>query len=127
MATVHREPNQVKWIGVRPGHNGEQYLFLIDHNAAGVLDTVPADKILLLYDWYISLVDVAAKACQVYMRDDAAANIGFLANLGTCAGTNTSHIAQSLTIPIELPEDYDFYINVGAPARGYIHGILIDA
>ena len=127
MATTFREPNMVKWIGVRPGHEGEEVLINVLNAATAVLYTVPADKILLLYDWYLSLAYVGAASCQVNLRNDAAAIIGNIANFDTCAGNNTAHIAQNLTIPIELLEDYDIRIVTGVTVRGYIHGILIDA
>jgi len=44
-----REPNQVKWVGVLPGHNGEQVIAqAVADNSTVIAYTVPAGKILLL-------------------------------------------------------------------------------
>lgn len=50
--TKHREPNQAKWVGMRPGHNGEQVFEAgaVD-NGTTILYTVPAGKVFCWCGW----------------------------------------------------------------------------
>ena len=127
MATVFREPNQVKWIGVRPGHNGEQVFISLDSIVTGVLYTVPADKILFLFDWHFGMASNVAAACLFQVRDDGGvvqANLAYVTSHTTATSANASN---ALWVPIEMPEAWDIYYTAAARVRGYFHGILIDA
>ena len=126
MATVHREPNQVKWVGVRPGHNGEQVLININRNANALLYTVGVGKLLMLYDWQIGMVLAANLSCSLYIRTDAAAPYYYLAYLSTATNVTGGNMSNNTCVPIEVPAAYDFYIECASWVRGGIHGILID-
>ena len=127
MATVHREPNQVKWVGVRPGHNGEQILVKIELAGNAIVYTVPANKILFLFDWHIGIARGVAGAAELQIRDDAAAIHAYLSYVTSAAGYTGTNATQNLWVPHELIEAWDIYVVTGNPVRGYIHGILIDA
>ena len=127
MATVHREPNQVKWVGVRPGHNGEQVLKEFYAAATAEFYEVPADKLLLLFDWHLGVSGTAAGDSFIEIRDDGNVHYMYLAlcsGKATDAGHNTS---QALWVPIEIPALFDFRVITGVTSLAYIHGILIDA
>ena len=130
MATVHREPNQVKWIGVRPGHNGDQVLE--NDTAINVLKTiytVPADKLLFLFAYDIGVYSGAAATAYFYIYDDTPAIFKSLAVRPVTANTAVSS-SQGLWVPIEIPEGYSLRLITsvaGCAIYVSIHGILIDA
>ena len=127
MATVHREPKQVKWIGVRPGHNGEQTLIDIDKAASAEVYSVPADKILLLFSWHFGIGRNADATALLNLRDDGdvvIAQLAYVCSNSTDPGINAN---QALWVPIELPEDYNIHVTCTIQVRGYAQGILIDA
>ena len=127
MATVHREPNQVKWVGVRPGHNGEQVLIDINSAVNAILYTVPANKLLFLYDWHTTIVRDVANTINIEIRNNVAAHqcyLAYLSSIGTEIGNTTSNALQ---VPIELAEAWDINLLTTVTCRGYLHGILIDA
>ena len=127
MATVHREPNQVKWIGVRPGHKGEEIIKNIDLAASAIVYTVPADKLLLLFDWSIGIIQNVNNGSRLQLR--TAVPVVYAELFYVTSGINTAGqvASQSLNIPIEIPATYDIYVTCAVVTRGYIHGILIDA
>jgi len=130
MAIVFREPNQVKWIGVRPGHNGEQ--ILENDTAINVLTSiyvVPADKLLLLFAYDVSVYSGVAATGYFYIYDDTPAIFKSLA-VRSVAAAGTDSSCQGLWVPIEIPAAYSLRIitsNAGCSIRVCIHGILIDA
>ena len=127
MATVHREPNQVKWVGVRPGHNGEQILIDILTAVAVVLYTVPADKLLLIFNYSYSCQPNGANYAFVQLRNALDVVYYTLGASNSAAGASSPVIMANLWVPIEVPAGHDLYFNVVGTSRGGIHGILIDA
>ena len=126
MATVHREPNRVKWIGVRPGHNGSEVLINIDVAVNTLLYTVGADKLLLIYDWQLGVIQSGATVAHLQLRTAVPAAYYELASLLTTAGWTTGFASQSLQIPIEVPATYQVYLTTNLAVKGGVHGILID-
>ena len=127
--TVHREPNRVKWIGVRPGHEGEQILksaTVVNGNAT--LYTVPADKLLLLFNWGFSAGASAALSDYFLIRDELDATYLELF-YSTISANTTVSTGGSMYLPMEIIAGYDFYlVSAAATTRvsAFIHGILID-
>ena len=130
MATVYREPNQVKWIGVRPGHNGEQVIESDETtNVLSAIYTVPADKILLLFGYGLDVWSTVASAGSFYIYDATPAIWRILGRITVGANSGRS-VPKSLYPPIELAEDYSLRIitnNAACIINAYIHGVLIDA
>ena len=126
MATEHREPNRVKWIGVRPGHEGEQVLIDIDDAVDADLYTVPADKILLIFGWSWSVIQNAGVDATIEIETDAAAHYMWLSMVTGQAGAPSAESSQDKWVPIEIPEGYVISINTTRQVYGHIHGILID-
>ena len=126
MATEHREPNRVKWIGVRPGHEGEQVLIHIDFAVNTLLYTVAADKLLLLFDWQITLVGNVAAGAYLSLRTAVPATYYHLGYASSTVGAPGQFASNSLNVPIEVPATYNIYLTTTQTVRGGIHGILID-
>ena len=127
MATVYREPNQVKWVGVRPGHNGEQILIDIDTAVSVIVYTVPADKLLFLFDWSISTAPNLNIHSRLQIRTAVPVVVANIAGASSYTGDSGTNNAQALWVPIEIKAGYDIYLFATGATRGYIHGILIDA
>ena len=127
MATVYREPNQVKWIGVRPGHNGEQVIVDINSAVNADLYTVPVDSLLMIFGWSWSVNQNAGADVRIEVKTDGAAHYMWLSMVTAQAGAPSSESTQDKFVPIELPEGYVISIVTTRQAYGHIHGILIDA
>ena len=130
MATVFREPNQVKWIGVRPGHNGEQVV--ANNNCTNVLTvvyTVPAGKIFLFFGFVFTTYHGAATNAQLMVYNAVPALENTLAAHVGAAGPPCS-TPKSFDPPLEYGAGYTIRI-LGSAAtvtvNAMIHGILIDA
>lgn len=120
-----REPNQVKRVGTRPGHDGEQVLEYADVGAVGttVLYTVPGGQVFYLCDWGIfSYAGVAGGYVYLEIYDATPAVWKMIGRQ-----VNASHVGlhyQGLTFPIEIPATYSvrFRQSGANPGFCYIHG-----
>ena len=127
MAIAFREPNQVKWIGVRPGHNGVQVFEEAYTNANLEFYAVPADKLFLLFDWHLGVTGSAAGDAFLSIRDGVDAHYRYLALASGQAANPGGNTSQALWLPIEIATGFDFYVTTAVTCAAYIHGILIDA
>ena len=130
MATVHREPNQVKWIGVRPGHNGIEILESgnVD-NGTDVVYTVPADKLFLWFGWNAIMISNAySAACYIGIFNAVPVLVKNIQTFGT--GTNmATSLSKSYWPPLEVAAGFSIRFVSTAAGRtldGSIHGIEID-
>ena len=128
--TVHREPNRVKWIGVRPGHEGEQ---ILEHgtanNATVIIYTVPADKLLLLYGFSYNVSGTGGGIGYLSIYTAVPAVHRHLV-YGNFSANTTIGFSRNYSIPIEIVAGYS--VRVLSPAVTMyvgvsIDGILIDA
>ena len=127
MATVFREPNQVKWIGVRPGHNGVEVFEEFYGNAAAEFYEVPLAKLLFLFDWHLGLTGAAGGDAFLEIRNAVDAHFRYIASCSGQAANPGTNSTQALWVPIEIPALFDFRVITGLTTTAYIHGILIDA
>ena len=130
MAIVHREPNQVKWIGVRPGHNGEQIIANNDvNNATVIVYTVPANKILLLNGFNCNCWASAASTGSIEWWDAVPILYRRIAKFSS--QINSVYFGgNDYTMPLELAAGHSIRIISAAAAYwlyATIWGILIDA
>ena len=130
MATVHREPNQVKWIGVRPGHNGEQIIKnALANNATVEIYEVPADKLLFIFGYFVSITAVVNVAgyLEIYTAVPALESTLYVA--GARAGYSISVVHSFGNVPIEVAAGYFIKVrsSAAAPVDAGFNGILIDA
>ena len=130
MATVHREPNMVKWIGVRPGHNGEQVWESGELLALGntLLYTVAAGKLLLLFDVNLSIQTSAASVeGGLLVYDAVPAIVDYFLHFRVPPNFSVTD-STAFWVPYEIPATYT--VRLIASAAGYVyggfHGVLID-
>ena len=130
MATVHREPNRVKWIGVRPGHEGEQVIkYATATNAVVDIYEVPADKLLLIFGYFLNAYGGAAGEgmLDLYTAVPAFWKRLFWAGVHV---NNDLAVSRNYTIPIEVPAGYFVSVESSIAAcviKAGFDGILIDA
>lgn len=132
MSLMHfREPNQVKWMGVRPGHNGEQVLaYDTVINGAQVVYTVPAGKVFFLCEAnLLSISNVTGKiALTIY--DAAPALLLTLGGISMIVAQSQGTDHYTYWPPIELPAGYSIRVEsniAGLEARSSIFGWIEDA
>jgi hypothetical protein len=130
--TTYKEKNRVHWIGVRPAIIGEQIsLYGSATNGTTLIYTVPADKMLLLFnDWAGGYWPAAAGGSfSFFVRNAADVEVFRILSGGlTIAGTLTrDRLARY--IPFEVQEGFDVCISSDNPncqAYAGFEGILID-
>ena len=128
MAVKWGEHNQAKWVGMRPGLDGDQVLVPFDTNVNTTLYTVAADKILLLTDWCFGVARNKTVEPNLSVRDNTAAVQAYIAKVSTMTGSPGGSLFGSTFFPIELIVAWDIRLNAaGEICTGYIHGILVDA
>jgi len=109
MSDMHfREPNQVKWQGSRPGHNGVQVI--IGEQTAvlnwTVFYTVPAGKILYLCQSWLGTAIMVVGAVGMAVHDDADVfQYRLHGSVITAAITNMPDRAKYWP-PLEIPAGY---------------------
>jgi len=121
-----REPNQVRWQGVRPGHNGTQISESISvANGIAIIHTVSADKVFYLCTISISHDCSVAGHGYLYYRDAADLNpVYFLIEL-KAPDVNTQASILTFWPPLEIPSLFDVCVrsnNVGLTVVGYVFG-----
>ena len=121
-----RENNWVRWVGVRPAHNGEQVAKSgTAKNGITVLYTVPSDSTM-----FLSLVTLGIRRhtnstdFSVYIRDTSDVTSYVIwtdyIDVDTCFGLSIPFI-----IPLEIPAGYDICLSTGADycnIYAFIHG-----
>lgn len=115
-ATKFRESNMVKWVGVRPAHNGEQALaWKSVTNATGIVYTVPAGKLLLLTYAMLQCNGDAAGSGELYIRDlgDVLVWTILRVRCKTSVGAYPC-VCSPFVYPIEIPAGYDVAVISGA-------------
>jgi len=106
--TEHREPNMVKWIGVRPGHNGEQDYLYVTRDGLGSADSgaIAAGKVFCITYLYHtgSLSADAESAASVNIYAPGPVAVGNISMLRFEKAGQLVHSA-GLFFPIEVPAD----------------------
>lgn len=121
-----RELNQVKWVGVRPGHNGTQVLKEnYVSNATLVLHTVTAGKTLYLCSAYASYyISATGIIGRLFVRDVADFTV-YSFSICNSGALGQMESTPSYNPPIEIPAGYDICLISGAASmviRAGIHG-----
>ena len=131
MATVHREPNQVKWIGVRPGHNGDEVAAngLAQNNTA-IVYTVPADKIFCFTDFVFSADSTANDGLASFAVYTAVPAVDYTIVDFSVRLRHQEIFGHQFGIPLELSAGYSIRLTSGIAtcyAKLFVHGFVIDA
>jgi len=119
-----REPNQVKWQGVRPAHNGTQVLETdVVVSGTKILYTVAAGKILYLTHAYLGVGLITAIGIgYLWIRDSTPTNLYLLGVVRSITDTPSGPSFPCYWPPIEIPATYD--IAVIATANLEIHATI---
>lgn len=127
--TYHREPNRANWIGVRPGHDGQQIArYAPANNATVIIYTVPADKILLLCSFTYNAHSTGGNYGTMGVYNAAAALQYLFVNAGMPINGNVIFHSGTFNPPLEIPTGYTIrVVSTGATvwASGFIHGVII--
>ena len=130
MATVHREPNMVKWVGIRPGHNGEQVIeFASGANVQTTVYLVPATKLFLWYGWRLTIRGAAISTGQLEIWSAVPALKHTIIHIYTQANVAYS-AGDRFDPPLELSAGESIRmitLAAGVVMNVGIDGILIDA
>ena len=125
-AMSYREPNQVKWVGIRPGHNGTQIaISQVAVNATAIVYAVPAGKTFYLSHAQLNFYSVlAAITFLLYVRN--AADVAQY-NIISLASGVAGHLAVPCVFnpPIEIPALWDIVVSsnsLSGNAYAFIHG-----
>jgi len=114
-----REPNQVRWIGSRPGHNGTQILEDARANNSAIrIYTTPADVTFFLCSLVLNLESVVAGVAYCRVYDDGGAAQYYIFERTVLAADPTMTIPFSFWPPMELPTDWS--VRVGSNIAGLI-------
>lgn len=121
-----REPNQVKWLGSRPGHNGTQITeFNVVDNGNVDLYVVPAGKRFFLTSWAVSAINISGGAGNGFMSVAIGGLNAFMPASFSSALNEPMSEAGRFWPPIELAAAENVYIYSSVAAffiRGSIHG-----
>jgi len=124
-AMLYREPNQVKWVGVRPAHNGEQVAKSgTAVNNTVIIHTVTAGKNLYLVTAQIFTVNSVAAYGNLWVRDGADATWLYLGGLVSAAGQAIPGQTWYSYPPVEVPAGYDICVVSTALAFNVVGSIF---
>lgn len=127
---TYREDNKVKWVGVRPAHNGDQIVgkAINISNETETMYTVPANKILYLTHYWHFTWASAAGVAQIYIADAVPA-LYYRLSWMEDDGAFRFGIAGNYDPPLELGEGYTIKIQTnvaGVETAGGFVGWLDD-
>ena len=126
MATEHREPNEVRWVGTRPAHRGTQVAVSAFANfASTVIYTVPAGQTLFLCGFTAGFYSGAAGSWGILVWEDAVPAI--VAHLLYCNSNAIESwgVCHTFWPPLEIPEGHRLRCEASAAGRSisaFIHG-----
>ena len=121
-----REPNQVKWIGTRPGHDGTQVLARgAADSATTVLYTVPVGNTFYLCHSMMGYGAIAAGIAVFEIQDLVPVRVVDLFYDTLVAGIAGNSKNASYWPPIEIPAGYRIVVvssAVGLTVHGTVFG-----
>ena len=120
-----REPNQVKWMGSRPGHNGTQVL---EHasatNATVIVYTVPGAHTLFLTHTILDIYSTGISTAYLSIYNAVPALVIHI-HLSRVQTNRELSLNNSYWPPIEIPAAYSVRVQSSAAtniAEATIHG-----
>lgn len=121
-----REANQVKWVGIRPGHNGEQIAkHHVAVNTTAIIHTVTSGKTFYLSSASYMIYYTGAGFAIMSVRDLSDVAVYHLGMGYKAANDPTITLPISFPQPLEIPAGYDIYLQSLAAdlhVFGFIHG-----
>lgn len=130
---VWNEENQAKWVGTRPGYHGDQVTgWDVTNNNTIILYTVPANKVLLVFNTWLNVAMTGAGYGDafMYLFDGVPAIVYQICRIRV-NGTDTEHGGNlARFVPLVALAGYSIRLQslpVGCEAHGGFEGILVDA
>ena len=116
-AMSFREPNEVKWVGVRPAHKGTQKLIRKVGVTADIeVYSVPADTTFYMTSMFVNLkAPNGDERVTIRIRDTADNTIHIPLQINT-AVAGQEVVSRNFYPPVEVPSGYDIYIDVAGTA-----------
>jgi hypothetical protein len=112
-----REPNEVRWVGVRPAHKGTQVLINGSSvNQVTTIYTVSAGKTLYINSYMLGVSSVATGYVYLWVATPAGELFTRLAIIWCQASTTVPCAIACLHYPIEVPAGY--LIRLSSTAAG---------
>jgi len=106
-----REPNQVKWVGSRPAHNGEQvFTQIYAESETAIVYTVPAGKVLYLISVELGYRGIAAGRSIIRVRDATDVTVVDMLYDYLQDGSKGDAKTRYFYPPLEIPAAYDIVI-----------------
>jgi hypothetical protein len=111
MAMLHREPNRVKWVGVRPGHEGTQiHKRGVATNAIAIVHTVTAGK-TFYFTGFVWFARASLAAAEVIGRIRNVADVTVIDFIDYYFFTvGQLSICKSYWPPIEIAAGFDIVV-----------------
>jgi len=127
--SLFAEHNKINWVGVRPGHYGEQILkSIFTENSEDTLYTVPSGSTFFLTGYSFTVRAGAAGTFKIIIYNDTPAVEAHL-KYSYIAGNDIVSGENALYHPIELLEDWKINISSGIAnleLQACIWGFLVD-
>jgi len=125
-AMAFREPNQVRWVGTRPGHNGSQVAASGSaNNATAVVYTVTAGKTLHITHWTCEgNASATGGVCQLEIENAAGVQQYIILKMGFNAVGQMLGVGN-LAYPLEVPAGYKVAVVSSAATmtvNAFVHG-----
>jgi hypothetical protein len=124
-AMAFREPNEVRWVGVRPAHKGTQGAeSSLANGSTVVIKTVSSGKTLYLHYFFLSWRFTATgQTVQLTVRNASDVDQYDLIKI-TSGAAGQGAEAVSLHYPIEIPQGWDIYVKSDTSGALAIGGIV---
>jgi hypothetical protein len=127
----HCDPDQARWIGVRPGIDGDEiYATASANNSTVAVYTVPANKRFYLFNAGVSVRSVtpAVGDASFYLDNGLGVVIWRFGRAMILTGDSKLY-NYSFYMPMIIPATYRLIISsfvAGIIIEGSIHGVLVD-
>jgi len=123
---IHREPNQVKWVGTRPAHNGVQVSKnVLATNATTIIYTVSDNKTLFLCTASLGHYGIATGGTYLGVRNDGDVFQYYIHYVMCQLNYPSVPVVVTFWPPLEIPEKWDIIVVsgvAGLSAMGYVFG-----
>ena len=126
MQLTWAEPNRARWVGIRPGHGGEQVAVsaAATDNQTTIVYTVPASERFFLTDWTLAMYAKASEWNYFYVRDESDVTLYHILRRYYTAASQ-GEVAHTHFVPLEIPAGYDLVVEnsgTGCYTYVFIHG-----
>jgi len=113
-----REPNQVRWQGVRPAHDGERFGAFVSLNGVGWNAVLPVHATMTRYVtyFYMGMPHNLVQRASLAVRNDVAAVIQQFGDWESVVANPGIWVCQSFWPPVEVPPNWTIDMNLSVAA-----------